>query len=140
MWRLLTDIMVSHVVSNVMTRSGRPNDYYFLPDVFLRSRMFEGMDDLAPEFFLKNRKNQHCAQKEETIGKIKATCLGNFGAVDNPPPSPVARTRWTGRRTRFISVPFGSVRVKLTIQVPEESFSADVTVEAVQTLSSMILA
>ena len=68
------------------------------------------------------------------------TCLGNLGTLIAPAPSPVARTRWVGRRTRFDSVPSESIRVKLTTHAPEASFSADVTVEEVQISSSMTFA
>jgi hypothetical protein len=68
------------------------------------------------------------------------TCLGIFGMLHVPAPNPRAKTTWVGRRIRLVSDPSGSIRVKLTTHAPEESFSADVTVEEVQTLSSIILA
>ena len=68
------------------------------------------------------------------------TCFGVLGIFHAPAPSPRAKTTWTGRKTRLVSVPSGSVRVTFTTQAPDASFSASVTVEEVQTLSSMILA
>lgn len=127
--------MVGQVVGDIVTRSGSPNNDHLFSNIFLRSGIFEGMGDLTLKFFLQPIKNQ--CRMNRLGGWI--TCLGDFGIVDDPPPSPVAKTRWVGRKTRLISVPSGSIRVRLTIHVPEVSFSADVTVEEVQTFSSMIL-
>jgi len=131
--------MIGQVKSNIMSRSGRPNDNNLLSNVFLRSRVFEGVDDLSLEFFLEEMANQPRVLGHEETQK-KWTCLGNLGILHDPAPSPRAKTRWVGRRTRLVSVPSGNIRIKLTIHAPEASFSADTTVEEVQTLSSMTLA
>jgi len=136
--RLLTDSMIGQVESNIMSRSSCPDDDNLLSNVFLRSRVFEGMDGLSLEFFLEAMANQPRGLEHEETWE-KRTCLGNLGMFHDPP-NPRAKTRWVGRRTCLVSVPSGSIRVKLTIHAPEASFSADVTVEEVQTLSSMILA
>jgi hypothetical protein len=126
-------------MSNIVTRSSRPNDKYLLSGIFLRSGVLKCVYDLALEFCLEPIEISVVCKRMNKSGD-RRTCLGNLGTANAPPPSPVANTRWAGRRTRFFSVPSGSIRVKLTIHVPEVSFTADVTVEEIQTLSSMILA
>jgi hypothetical protein len=109
--RLLTDSMISQVEGNIMARSSRPNDNNLLSNVVLRSRVFEGVDDLSLELFLEATANQpRVLEHEET--REKRTCLGNLGILHDPAPNPRAKTRWVGRRTRLVSVPSGSIRVK----------------------------
>ena len=44
--------MIGQVMGNIVARSGSPNDNDLLSNVFLRSPIFEGMDDLTLESLL----------------------------------------------------------------------------------------
>jgi hypothetical protein len=44
--------MTGQVVSDIVARSGRPNDDYLLSDILLCGLIHEGMDDLTAKLFL----------------------------------------------------------------------------------------
>jgi len=94
-----------------MASSSRPDDDGLLSDIFLRSCVFEGVDDLSLEFFLETTTNQPRVLKRKEPWK-KRTCLGNLGILHVPAPNPKAKTTCIGRRTRLVSVPSESIRVK----------------------------
>ena len=94
-----------------MARSSRSDNNNLLSNIFLCSRVLEGVDDLSRELFLKATANQPSVLEHEETRK-KRTCLGNLGILHTPAPNPKAQTRCVARRTRLVSVPSESIRVK----------------------------
>ena len=94
-----------------MASSSRPDDDGLLSNIFLRSCVFERVDDLSLELFLEATKNQPCVFEHERNWR-KRTWLGNLGILHVPAPNPKAKTICTGRRTRLVSVPSENTRVK----------------------------